>query len=339
MMHHPYSSWQIRLAHLGLWLMVWAIWFYLRFEDYDTLGIAAAITTIKTLDLALLVYLANLVLIPRLLYRKKFILFIFTYLALILVSSIIKMYITGSIAEGNPGVNLKERVYNNVIPHFFLVTAGVAIKLIMDYTSIQKRLAEVARENAESELNFLKSQINPHFLFNSLNSVYFLIDKQNTEARKALHTFSEMLRYQLYEVKDEKISIEKEIAYLRDYIEMQRLRKDESSVIHLDIGEGLPAFSIEPLLLIPFLENAFKHLSHGRKNEIHAGLTMNDGLMVFRVRNTTDKEQKHAVPESGGIGLANVKRRLELLYPGRHELKISREDGWFDVQLKIKIGN
>lgn len=339
-MHKQYSTWQVRLIHLGLWLLVWITWFYLRYEDYETLGIAAAITTVKTTDLAILVYVANLVLIPRLLYRKKFISFVFTYLALILVSSIIKMYITGSIAEGNPGINLKERVYNNVIPHFFLVTAGVAIKLIIDYIGIQKRLVEVAKEKAESELNFLKSQINPHFLFNSLNSVYFLIDKKNTEARKALHTFSEMLRYQLYEVKGEKIPIEKEISYLRDYIELQRLRKDETSSISLDIEEGLPGFSIEPLLLIPFVENAFKHLSNrSRQNEIHVGLSMKHGLMQFRVRNTTDGRTKPAVPGSGGIGLNNVKRRLELLYPGKHQLQIGEKNGWFDVQLEIKPGN
>ncbi len=338
-MHKPYSQWQVRLIHLGLWLLVWITWFYLRYEDYDTLGIAAAITTVKTLDLAILVYMANLVLIPRLLYRKKYFSFIFIYLALILVSSIIKMYITGSIAEGNPGVNLKERVYNNVIPHFFLVTAGVAVKLIIDYINIQKRLAEVAREKAESELNFLKSQINPHFLFNSLNSVYFLIDKKNIEARKALHTFSEMLRYQLYEVKDQKIPIEKEIAYLRDYIELQRLRKDDSSSISLDIEEGMPSFSIEPLLLIPFVENAFKHVSNESNNEIQVALAMRNGLVQFRVRNTTDGKIKPAHPGSGGIGLANVKRRLELLYPEKHQLHISNGEGWFDVQLELKPGN
>ncbi|MGZ8543960.1 MAG: sensor histidine kinase [Flavisolibacter sp.] len=339
-MHKQYSTWQIRLIHLALWVLAWITWFYLRYEDYATLGIAAAITTVKTLDLAILVYLANLVLIPGLLYRKKFTAFIITYILMILVSSIIKMYITGSIAEGNPGVGLKERVYNNVIPHFFLVTAGVAIKLIIDYINIQKRLAEVAKEKAESELNFLKSQINPHFLFNSLNSVYFLIDRQNTEARKALHTFSEMLRYQLYEVKGEKISIDKEISYLRDYIDLQRLRKDEHSCISLDIEEGLPGFSIEPLLLIPFVENAFKYLSQGiRKNEIHVGLSMKNGLMHFRVRNTTDGRTKPLLPECGGIGLVNVKRRLELLYPGRHQLDIQNAGGWFDVQLEIKLVN
>src|SRR5438445_12586327 len=120
----------------------------------------------------------------------------------------------------------------------------------------------MAKEKAEAELGFLKSQINPHFLFNSLNSVYFLIDKNNAGARDALHKFSDMLRYQLYEIKDEKIPIEKEISFIRDYIDIQRLRREANCSVNLEIGKEVKGFSIEPLLLVPFVENSFKHLSH-----------------------------------------------------------------------------
>src|SRR5205814_8669152 len=120
--------------------------------------------------------------------------------------------------------NLKARIYDNIIPHFFLVLTGAAFKLMTDYTRIQQRMVEMAKEKAEAELNFLKSQINPHFLFNSINSVYFLIDKNNVVAREALHKFSEMLRYQLYECRDDKIAVEKEISFLQDYVDLQKLR-------------------------------------------------------------------------------------------------------------------
>ena len=123
-------------------------------------------------------------------------------------------------------------------------------------------MAELAKEKAEAELNFLKSQINPHFLFNSLNSVYFLIDKSNPDARQALHKFSDMLRYQLYEANGEKIPIEKEINYLQDYVHLQQLRKDENYKVQFNCSPDVKNFSIEPLLLIPFVENAFKHISH-----------------------------------------------------------------------------
>src|SRR5688572_25892887 len=113
---------------------------------------------------------------------------------MVVTSSIYKMSIIGKITSNgfllNWSENLKARVYDNIIPHFFLVIAGVAIKLLFDYISMQKKLIEVAKEKAQTELSFLKSQINPHFLFNSLNSVYFLIDRNNSEAREALHKFS-----------------------------------------------------------------------------------------------------------------------------------------------------
>jgi two-component system LytT family sensor kinase len=324
-----------------IWCTVALVWYYLRYQDYSTVDKALKVTLIKTVDLAIMIYVANYVLIPAFLYKKKYVLFVFCFIGMIVASSMYKMYLIGKVTN-NPALlnfsgNIKGRVYDNVIPHFFLVIAGVAFKLLLDYTRVQKRLAEVAKEKAEAELNFLKSQINPHFLFNSLNAVYFLIDKQNTEARQALHKFSDMLRYQLYEVRDEKIPIEKELGYLQDYIALQRLRSDNCSV-HLDVEENMKSFFIEPLLLIPFVENSFKHLSHfnGKKNEINIELSRKNGEMNFLVRNTT--EGRHRTPSAeGGIGLNNVKRRLELLYPMKHHLRISEQGGWFDVDLTIKI--
>jgi LytS/YehU family sensor histidine kinase len=263
---------------------------------------------------------------------------------MIFTSSVSKMIIIGYFLDVDMldfSAGVKQRVYDNIIPHFFLVTAGVAFKLIFDYTRIQKRLAEVAKEKAEAELNFLKSQINPHFLFNSLNSVYFLIDKSNTGARQALHKFSEMLRYQLYELKGERIPIEKEIGYLRDYIDLQKLRRDDNCSIEWNVDEGMPGFWIEPLILVPFVENSFKHLSTyntpAHPNRIRIGLSKQNGEMNFTISNTTEHRHSKEAVRSGGIGLANVKRRLELLYPQKHWLQINDHDGWFNVNLQIKM--
>jgi two-component system LytT family sensor kinase len=339
-----------KLHHVLIWLALAAVWYYLRYTDYSTTKKAVLVTVIKTVDLALMVYLANYLLIPKLLYKKHYGWFVLAFFGMIAISSIYKMYLIGKVID-NPAllnwtgdaVEIKRRVYDNIIPHFFLVTAGAAFKLLLDYTRIQKRLAEVAREKAEAELNFLKSQINPHFLFNSLNSVYFLIDKNNTEARQALHKFSDMLRYQLYEIKDEKIPIEKEMSYLQDYIDLQKLRVNENYSVEVNIDRNMKSFFIEPLLLIPFVENSFKHLSHysnGKKNEIRIDLTREKDEMKFMIRNTVEAKNSngamHGIPVDGGIGLGNVKRRLELLYPQKHQLQISEQEGWFDVQLKIK---
>lgn len=334
---------RFRLHHVLFWLLTAVIWYYLRYQDYDSTTIAIRVTLIKTIDLAILVYTVNYIFIPRLLYKKKYFLFLVCFITLILISSTYKMLLIDQVTHTNRLAswphNMKGRIYDNVIPHFFLVIAGMTVKLLLDYTSMQRRLIEVAREKAEAELNFLKSQINPHFLFNSLNAVYFLIDRNNTEARKALHKFSDMLRYQLYEIKDEKIPIEKEISYLKDYIDLQKLRSENCSV-QLNVASNMKSFYIEPLLLIPLVENSFKHLSHfsnGNMNEILIDLDKQNGEMKFDIRNTTEGKPMGLVQPGGGIGLANVRRRLELLYPQKHQLSVSENGKWFDVQLKIKM--
>jgi two-component system, LytTR family, sensor kinase len=332
-----------KLHHLPLWIIFGSVWYFLRYQDYSTPEKAITVTAIKIFDLALLIYISNYILVPKLLYRKRYVLFVLIFISMIAVSSIFKMQILGRVSHNQELINwtknFKTRLYDNIIPHFFLVIAGVAMKLISDYFRMQKRLIEIAKEKAETELNFLKSQINPHFLFNSLNSVYFLIDKDNVEARRALLKFSDMLRYQLYEIKGEKIAIEKEIGYLKDYIGLQQLRND-NCLVQFNVEEGMNSFFIEPLLLIPFVENSFKHLSHfanGKKNEIQIDLSKKNDEMKFKIRNNTEGKQVHEFSNDGGIGLNNVKRRLELLYPQKHELNISEAEGWFDVQLKIKM--
>src|SRR5215204_78595 len=331
-----------KLHHLFFWMMLFLLWFYLRYQDYSTIERALTITLIKIIDLALLIYICNYLLVPQLLYKKKYGWFILLFIIMIAASTLIKMQLTGRILN-NPALlnlsdNWKGRVYDNFIPHFFLVTAGVAFKLLFDYTRLQKRLAEVAKEKAEAELSFLKSQINPHFLFNSLNSVYFLIDKNNPDARQALHKFSDMLRYQLYEANGEKIPIEKEIDYLQDYVHLQQLRKDENYKVQFNCSQEVKNFSIEPLLLIPFVENAFKHISHKAKgdNFVKLDMTRSNGYFEFVVENSCEKGM-YTTEQHGGIGMNNVKRRLELLYPGTHQLTIDDDNDKFKINLKLKI--
>lgn len=331
-----------KLHHLLFWVLVFGAWYFLRYQDYGTGAVALKVTAIKVADLALLVYITNYLLIPQLLYRKKYAVFGIVYVLMILVSSATKMFILAKLMQLPLHLvfsgDLKTRIYDNVIPHFFLVTAGAAIRLMLDYFRLQQRMTETAREKAEAELNFLKSQINPHFLFNSINSVYFLIDKQNHQARESLHKFSGMLRYQLYEVNGSRVPIEKEIRYLEDYVHLQKLRRDEQYEVNFAYSPSPPGFSIEPLLLIPFVENAFKHVSSyaDKPNFIRINLSfVNDGLL-FITENS--REIRSQTDGYGGIGLKNVKRRLELLYPGQHELLIEETETIYRASLKLNTG-
>jgi sensor histidine kinase YesM len=323
-------------------MLVFGIWYLLRYEGYSSERLAFQVTFIKVADLALLVYITNYLLIPFFLYKKRYILFALIFIVMIASSSIYKMNLLGRLTK-NPLLldlsgNLKERIYDNVIPHFFLVIAGAAFKLMFDQIGLQKKMADMAKEKAESELSFLKSQINPHFLFNSLNSVYFLIDKNNQEARQTLHKFSEMLRYQLYEANGDKIPIEKEISYLKDYVDLQKLRKDENYTVTFSCQPEVKGFFIEPLLLIPFVENAFKHISHktNKVNFVNVEMSKNNGYFQFVVENSKDNSSM-TTEKQGGIGLQNVKRRLELLYPGNHVLDIQNTTEIYKVDFKLKI--
>ena len=341
-MHNAVFFIKYKLHHVLFWSLVFGLWFMLRYEGYVNMNIAFRITLLKVVDLALMVYVTNYVLIPHLLYKKRYVQFAVILILMILTSSVTKMYLIGQIANDphffNFSGNLKARIYDNVIPHFFLVIAGAAFKLMFDQLRLQKEVAELAKEKAEAELNFLKSQINPHFLFNSLNSVYFLIDKNNPDARKALHKFSDMLRYQLYEANGEKIPIEKEINYIQDYVHLQQLRKDENYKVQFNCATDVKGFSIEPLLLIPFVENAFKHISHKNdgSNFVKLDLSRRNGYFEFAVENSQEKGIR-STEQHGGIGMQNVKRRLELLYPGTHELKVDDKENTFKIDLKLKI--
>ncbi len=314
----------------------------LRYEDYTTQALAFKVTFVKLVDLIVMVYITNSLLIPSFLYKKRYGLFVLLFLLMILISSVTKMYIVGSLTHDPTKFtlsgDLKGRIYDNVIPHFFLVIAGASFKLMFDQINLQKKMAELAKDKAEAELNFLKSQINPHFLFNSLNSVYFLIDKNNPDARQALHKFSDMLRYQLYEANGEKIPIEKEIGYLQDYVHLQQLRKDENYKVQFNCSQEVKNFSIEPLLLIPFVENAFKHISHNTKgdNFVKLDMTRSNGYFEFVAENSCEKGG-YTTEQHGGIGMNNVKRRLELLYPGTHQLTIDDNGDTFKINLKLKI--
>lgn len=329
-----------KIHHVAWWALFFAGWYFFRADDFAGNSTALLITSVKVTVLAILVYFTNCFLIPKLLYRKKYVLFFSIYLVAIFGLGILKLsVITDLMYPGlDPFTHFKTRFYDNIIPLFLLVSTGAAFKLIKDYLTTQRRLNEIAMEKAATELKFLKSQINPHFLFNSLNSIYFLIDKQNTEARKTLLQFSDLLRYQLYDCNAETIEIEKEIAYLNDYIRLQQLRRDKQYQVKVAINEDVRGFRIVPLLLIPFVENAFKHISHHthEKNFVDVQLQRSNGTFTFQVENSRENHERTLEPP-GGIGLKNVQRRLELLYADRYNLDIRQNESTFRVTLQLHV--
>ncbi|RYF99163.1 MAG: GHKL domain-containing protein, partial [Chitinophagaceae bacterium] len=244
---------------------------------------------------------------------------------------LIDEYFSGS------GLQTLHRFYYNFSIGFFYVAFTLSLELSKRWYAQNLLLHQVRAEKLNAELQYLKAQLNPHFLFNSLNTIYFQIDSSNSEARESLQKFSDLLRYQLYESNADKIPIEKEIAYVTGYVDLQRLRKNSRYNIRLNISEGVKEFSIAPLLLLPFVENAFKHLSAftDRENMVDIKFCRKGNGFYFTVVNTFNGQ--HLVsPEPGGIGLQNVKRRLELLYGGNYDLAINQSQDEFAVKLLLQ---
>lgn len=235
----------------------------------------------------------------------------------------------------------KEPVYmiSNYVLNLLVVSSLLGFRFLRDKMQTEAMMKKLEKEKITTELEFLKAQINPHFLFNSLNNILFQIDKTNTGARDTLLKFSEMLRYQLYECSADYVDIEKEVQYLRNYIEIQMLRRTDKYDCTLQVADGVRHFSIAPLLIIPFVENAFKHVSHraAGNNRIDISLDYENQAFVLTVRNDKDETKTMSIHETGGIGLANVRRRLDLLYERRYELDIVNEKDYFQVQLHIHI--
>ncbi|MEN0051600.1 MAG: histidine kinase, partial [Bacteroidota bacterium] len=198
------------------------------------------------------------------------------------------------------------------------------------------------KEKLETELKFLKSQFNPHFLFNTINSIFVLIHKNPDRASESLAKFSELLRYQLYECNEAKIPLKHEISYLENFIELEKLRLDHHFELHFQNNIGSNAnWMIAPFLLIPFVENAFKHVSQEKDqtNWINIRLELEYSTLKMQVSNSYSKlhNRQTALLDYGGIGLKNVKRRLDLLYDKNYNLQILEEEQHFLVELSLNL--
>ncbi|NLR61160.1 histidine kinase [Chitinophaga polysaccharea] len=209
------------------------------------------------------------------------------------------------------------------------------IKIALEWFKSEKQREELKVEKLNAELKFLKSQINPHFLFNCLNTIYSLAHKQSTQTEHAILKLSTIMRYMIYESNEAKVLLSQELKYLHDYIEIQRLRLPKDINIRYQLNGDADGLQIEPMLLVPFVENAFKHgISYTEESFIDIDVTTINDMIRLIVKNSHFKER---VAERGGIGLDNVLKRLALLYENRHEINISETENQFIVDLKIVL--
>jgi hypothetical protein len=227
----------------------------------------------------------------------------------------------------------------NVIRNSVFLALSFGYRYLKDWKHImeeQTRQQSILAEKWKVELDFLKSQVNPHFWFNSLNNIYAITKRNNdTEASEAITRLSSLTRFMLYDSSSQYIPISKEVKFIQDYIEMQQLRfADEEVIINLKLEGDVKSTNISPFMLIPFVENAFKYGVKIHQNSIiKIEIKVIDSSLYFKVRNKIQQTKNNHV--YSGIGITNVKKRLELVYANNYELNINNDESYFEVQLRI----
>ncbi len=288
--------------------------------------------------LRLLLFYANVyVFIPKLIYTKRY----FQY-GLVLIFSLGIMLALDRLFFQWLIDSMTHKVWNffvfNLFPFFFIIIASTAFRMIRDRIKENQRNKERETENLRTELSFLRSQVSPHFMFNVLNNMVALARKKSDALEPSLIKLSSLLRYMLYETDEDKVPLEKEIDYLQSYIDLQKQRFGRNILINVNFPPAQDGCTIEPMLLIPFVENAFKHgtglIDDAR---IDIDLTVQKDKLEFTVKNKYSDTINETRDKTSGIGLNNVKRRLNLLYHQSHRLQIEKTGGWFSVTLQLYL--
>jgi two-component system, LytTR family, sensor kinase len=355
------------ILHLLLWGFLFSI------PRLSILHPLQQISTVKEIFLWILAivvfYLNYHVLIPRLLTKRKFFLFalvIFTILNFTFISSVFieTKYVTPGIGHQMPEFDEltkgqfsipplfepnKEMIqsmqffqgFNSVIFIFVILAISTSIKITLQWYSDEKIRKDAENQKLNAELSFLKSQINPHFFFNTLNSIYSLATKKSDKTPEAIIKLSQLMRYIIYDSEKDMVPFNNEIEYIKNFVELQKLRLRENVFIDLKIYGNTNDKWIEPLLLLPFIENAFKHgIDYTEDCTIKILISINEDCLLFETENQIVKLLNQTWNnKNSGIGLPNSEKRLSLLYPGNHSLNISNENGLFKTILKLTFKN
>ncbi|MCK4932623.1 MAG: histidine kinase [Candidatus Aminicenantes bacterium] len=233
----------------------------------------------------------------------------------------------------------KSSLVSAIVMIFFMLLITTSFKVLADSVKQRFLMQQIEAKQVQTELRLLKAQINPHFLFNTLNNLFGMARKQDPQTADSIAGLSHLMRYMIYESNVELISLEKEIQQINRLIELQKLRFTKDDDVQIDFaidGEAANA-QIPPMLLIPFVENAFKHgISLATPSFVRIHLNVDEDKLEFSVSNSKHSRSENKEEEGLGIGLQNVNRRLELLYPGKHELAISDGEKVFEVRLVLR---
>jgi hypothetical protein len=299
---------------------------------------------VMPLLLMVLFYADYLWLINKLLFNRRVAVFLTVNVVLIVLFTLLPIWLRPTMhpesrlphfGDTPPGLGGLPFLMN-IAMQLLIVGLSVSIRMTGKWYEARQRMRELERANTEAELQQIKSQLNPHFLFNSLNNIYALIAFDPDKAQLALHDLCDMLRYQLYEANRELIPLQKEVEFVRSYCDLMRLRMAPNVTVNLDLADESGRTMIAPLLFVSIVENAFKHgVSPSEPSYISVSIAADRGRIECTVRNS-DFPKRDNDRSGSGIGIENLRRRLELLYPGTHTFRTERMGSEFIAQLTLK---
>jgi len=340
-MERSKKEWVTIALHVLIWLMVFLIPYIFSADvergshhkgsdDKDFLYL----NTILDFFWMGLFYFNAGILIPRLIYKRKIVFYVLSLVGMFGLVMLLDSILFRVLSIPRE-FSLYNSVKHNFIPFVFTVAVSAAYKAIADKTKSDMWIREKQSENLRTELSFLRSQISPHFLFNVMNNIAAMVRLKSEELEPTIHKLSSLMQYMLYETDDEKVLLQSEMDYLQNYIDLQRQRFSDKLRLHVSMEVKENWHTIEPMLLIPFVENALKHgTGLVQYPVIEIDLKAANNQLNFTVKNkyvNTDVVKD----KTSGIGLANVKRRLELLYGANQQLTINKTGEWFTVSLQL----
>ena len=339
------KKWMTIAIHVAAWVLLFSLPYLLRplhnpndAKPEEALN-ANMVFIISRINDALLVgffYLNAFVLIIQFLYKRKY----FVYAISVIVSFGLYVVLMWALwlNLARPNFSFQTHLLVSIFIFLFILACSIAYKTIGDKFISDRMAKEKETEHLKTELSLLRSQASPHFMFNVLNNMVSLARKQSDQLEPSLIKFASLMRYMLYETDEEKVSLESEKEYLQSYIDLQQQRLSKKVTVNVNMCPPDDNYEIDPMLLIPFVENAFKHGTGFIENPcIDIEMKAQNNMLYFRVSNTYDYHEQQVQDKASGIGLANVRRRLDLLHPGKYQLDITKDDCRFTVLLQINF--
>ena len=282
----------------------------------------------------------NFELIPRYLSRGKYALYLVLVFGVLVLFSFLDDYFIEYLFEGHDRLEFSLwDMHYSFIRMGTLLLMFSAFKLVWDHQKRTKKINALEQDRVENELKFLKSQINPHVLFNHLNSIYYHAMQKSDKVPEIVLKLSDLMRYTLYEANDKFVPLEKEIEYIQNFVALEKIRHENQGNVSLKVHGSTNNLQIAPLLLIPFIENSFKHCREAEPEDVCVSIkiVIEEDRIILRVINNSSSNKERNEEDQYGIGLQNVRKRLRLIYPDNHSLQIRNTDSLFIVHLEITL--